>query len=115
MKRIVRKIHHFSKKELALEEIVIITIVCLLTTGAFAAKILIPIRAGIIQCGHREDLPDSCRRDTRCCLLLEQAGMSEPYTSQNERPPYPLSNEPALNDGTIFTHDENAPNNLNIE
>lgn len=74
MKKIFKKVHHFTRTELAIEEIVIIVIICLLCSAALAAKALLPIRAGIVQCGTRAELSESCRRDTRCCALMEKSG-----------------------------------------
>lgn len=67
--------HHFTKRELAAEEVVIIIVICiLLAAGSYAAKALLPVRVNLVQCGSRTDLPEACRRDQRCCALLEQSG-----------------------------------------
>ena len=76
LRKIFKKIHHFTRTELAVEEIVIILIICLLCSAALAAKVFLPIRAGIVQCGTKADLTESCRRDARCCVLMENSGMS---------------------------------------
>jgi hypothetical protein len=68
MKRIITKIHHFTRQELAVEEIIIVVLITLLATTALAASVIIPIRATIVQCGSRAE---RCREDRRCCALLE--------------------------------------------
>jgi hypothetical protein len=78
MKRVIRKIHHFTKRDLAAEEIIIIIFVCVLAAAALAASAILPIRATIVQCGPQEDLPAKCREDQRCCALLETVDTPEP-------------------------------------
>jgi hypothetical protein len=116
MKRIIHKIHHFTKKELAIEEILIITVMCVLGTGALAAKVLMPIRAHIVQCGEREDLSRSCREDARCCALLEQAGgaaMSlSPAPASRTIQDMPPS---GMKDTESYIHDEKAARDSNVE
>lgn len=74
MKRIVKKIHHFTRQELAVEEIVIIAAgTCILTAVAAAATTHLPVRATIVQCGPRSELAAKCREDERCCELMDTA------------------------------------------
>jgi len=80
MKRVIRKIHHFTKRDLAAEEIIIIIFVCALAAAAFAASAFLPIRTTIVQCGSRDELPAKCREDHRCCALLETVGDRESQT-----------------------------------
>src|SRR5687768_18261418 len=79
------KMHHFTRWELAAEEVVIVVIICvLLTATCFAASALLPIRASLVQCGPRADLPAKCREDQRCCALLERRGDVTPVPVANE-------------------------------
>lgn len=75
MKRVKKKIHHFTKRELAAEEIIIIFLICfVMAVGSYAASVYLPIKTEIVQCGVREDLPEMCQKDSRCCALLNQSG-----------------------------------------
>ena len=97
MKRIVRKIHHFTKRELVAEEVIVFLIISLLAGFALAASAVLPVRAGVVQCGAKEELSQSCREDERCCALLEMSGFSSeaedvmpspsPYSSQPHSAP----------------------------
>lgn len=78
MKRLKNKIHHFTKRELAAEEIIIIFLICfVMAVGSYAASVYLPIKTEILQCGAREDLPEMCQKDARCCALLNQSGGAE--------------------------------------
>ena len=104
MKKIFKKIHHFTRFELAIEEIIIIIIICVLCSAALAAKALLPIRAGIVQCGSKAELSESCRRDARCCGLMENSGASSgPPENQMQE------TNAADEDPSLQTVDENGP------
>lgn len=40
---------------------------------ACAAEATLPVTVTIVQCGHREELPQACAQDARCCSLIEPA------------------------------------------
>lgn len=104
MKRIRKKIHHFTKRELAAEEVIIIVFICfVLAVGAYAASVILPIKTEIVQCGAREDLPEMCRKDSRCCALLNQSGGRE----NEDAPDDPLSPGYIWDDEADLYWDEN--------
>ncbi len=72
MRKLKKTIHHFTKIELATEEIIIIVIICLLASVALSASAILPITARFVQCGHQKDLPEACQKDRRCCAFLEK-------------------------------------------
>lgn len=95
MKRLIKRVHHFTRCELVLDEILILlTLVCILSAAALAAVVVLPIRATIVQCGEREDLPAKCREDERCCRLLEQSATGS-VTLYPQTRPGPAIVEPA--------------------
>ncbi|MBI2234247.1 MAG: hypothetical protein HYU57_04515 [Micavibrio aeruginosavorus] len=71
MKQLIQKVHHFTRRELLLEEIVIILFCLLFWAAAFAATALVPVQVNIINCGTRAELPARCEADARCCALLK--------------------------------------------
>lgn len=86
MKRVIKKIHHFTKCELITEEILIIFLVCVvLAAVGFAANAFMPVRASIVNCGRAEDVPLKCREDQRCCTLMESTGSHGFSAGSDER------------------------------
>lgn len=71
MKHFLHKVHHFTKRELLIEEIVIIVFCLFFWAAAFAATALIPVQVNIVNCGTRAELPARCEADARCCTLLK--------------------------------------------
>lgn len=51
--------------------ILLTTFLCIPISGAFASGSDLPIRVTLIQCGPREDIKKSCRRNEKCCVFLE--------------------------------------------
>lgn len=51
---------------------------------ANAAEATMPVKVEIVQCGSRDELPEACYRDERCCALIETAAGSE--TEQDGHP-----------------------------
>lgn len=89
MKRLIRKTHHhLTKMEILSEEVLIIIAFLLLMMGAaLAASVVMPIRATVIQCGPRDTLEKSCRRDIRCCELMDVDLEHNPATAQKAPTP----------------------------
>lgn len=85
MKKLVKKIHHFTGWELAIEEVVVILITLFILAGVcFAGAIgRMPARVNIVQCGSRKDLTQTCKADARCCALLEKAGNNSSLPQEN--------------------------------
>lgn len=106
MKKIFKKVHHFTRTELAIEEIVIILIICLLCSAALAAKVLLPIRAGIVQCGTKAELSESCQRDARCCALMENSNTSTSIEQMHTEPPEEDSQTQTIDDEAPVTNVE---------
>lgn len=48
-----------------------------LMPSACAAEATMPMKVEIVQCGSREELPEACSRDERCCALIEPAAGEE--------------------------------------
>jgi len=82
-----RKVHHFTAKELLLERVLIIALVCLLGAVAFAATTKLPVQVEILQCGPRDALPQMCLREERCCALLDLAQEAEEAARDHPRTP----------------------------
>lgn len=63
--------HHFTKRELAIEELLLI-ILCLTLFGTIVlgAGAILPAKATLLNCGARAELEKSCRKDERCCVFL---------------------------------------------
>lgn len=38
--------------------------------GTKATSAILPIKATIVQCGHREKILERCNQDTRCCIFV---------------------------------------------
>ena len=89
MKKLIRKIHHFTKRELVIEEVIIIVIFCLLAAAAFAASAILPIRATVIQCGSRGELQEKCREEQRCCDFLKMINHQKNLIKQGREVPEP--------------------------
>lgn len=89
MKRLIRKTHHhLTKMEIFSEEVIIIILFLLLMMGAaVAASVVMPIRATVIQCGPPAELEKSCRKDIRCCDLLDVDTEPLSATAQRNRTP----------------------------
>lgn len=104
-----KKMHHFTKWELATEEVAIIVILSVLFTATcFAASALLPIRAALVQCGSRADLPVKCREDQRCCALLERRGGVTPVPVASEESSEGGGREPSA--GLTRVKDDQAAN-----
>lgn len=71
MKHLIHKVHHFTRRELLIEEIVIILFCIFSWAAALAATALIPVQVNIVNCGTRAELPARCEADSRCCVLLK--------------------------------------------
>lgn len=61
------------KKELLIEETVIVLLGCLLFAGiGLGASAVLLAKATLVNCGMRSELVKSCEQDNRCCALLER-------------------------------------------
>jgi len=63
--------HHFTKRELALEEILIIAVCLLLALAAFAAEALLQVQVNIVRCVSQEERIQMCRERSLCCEYID--------------------------------------------
>lgn len=87
MKRVKSFInHHFSKAELALEEIIIIIVCVVLTLAALAAEALVPVQVNIVRCVTSEERVKMCTERSLCCQYIDEADQDRSSPSEQPAP-----------------------------